>query len=134
MKKLIFVLFLFLSVNGYSQNAFSTSKYGSTLIECFYILKTSSSIPFSRDCQDNMKQKIFDLSTILKTQLDANKAAITKKIGAENVKEIETQINNYVQYSTTSEETITPEQRKSMLMWVTLSKSTVEGIFIKLKQ
>lgn len=80
-----------------------------------------------------MKQKLFDISTSMLTQFQDNKAVLTKKLGAADVKELETQLNNYSQYSVTSEATITAEQRKSMVLWITLSKSPVEQLYRKLK-
>lgn len=133
MKKLILFFALLVTANGYAQT-FNASKYGSNLMECYYILKTSATIPFSEICQDNMKQKLFDISTSMLKQLQDNKTLIANKLGKEDLEELEIQLNNYSQYSTTSEIEITAEQRKSMILWITLSKSPVEKLYMKLKK
>lgn len=133
-KSIILTTLVTFAVNAYSQTAFSSSKFGGTLMECFYMIKTSTMVSFPAECQESLKQKIFELDFTLQTQLKDNKAAILSKIGKDGLEELKVQLDNYQKFSTTNTAILSDDQIRSMVMWIALSKSTVENLFIKLQR
>lgn len=119
---------------GQTNNSVELKKIGSSLIECFYVVKTQSAIVLSGECTTVINQRISNLANALSTKINNNKAALTQKLGSENFQELENQVKNYLQFAEKMETAITKEERGSMMMWINLSKSKVEELFIKLNK
>lgn len=132
---LIIISFITLThAYGQTNNSSEFKKIGSSLIECFYVVKTQSAIVLSGDCTTVINKRISNLASALSTKIENNKAALIQKLGNENFKELENQTVNYLQFAEKMETELTKEERGSMMMWITLSKSKVEELFIKLNK
>ena len=119
---------------GQTNNSVEFKTIGASLIECFYVVKTQSAIVLSGECTTVINQRISNLAATLSTKISNNKTALTQKLGSENFKELENQVKNYLQFAEKMETAITKEERGSMMMWINLSKSKVEELFIKLNK
>ncbi|NCI48994.1 hypothetical protein GWC95_03615 [Sediminibacterium roseum] len=128
--KFILVCLVFISTASFAQTKVDLNKYGKTLLDCFYSVKTYMGVTFSEDCNNSIKQKVFDLSLILQKGLTDNKVLIIGKIGEEDSKELQ----NFITGCTKIASEITPsfEQRASSLVWIKLFETPITKIFVKL--
>ncbi len=133
----ILTLALFSIRFSYAQTKTSNEevkKLASYIMESYYTAKASSSLPFTEECSQTIKQQILNFSQILKTRLDDNKKLVTVKIVAANIKELENLFKGYDEYAETSESDMTTEKRGGFMVWLGFWKSKVEEIFIKLNR
>ena len=126
------ILISFTTLATFSQAKFTMSHYGSVLIECFYTVKISSSIPLGEQSKDMLKERISDMCTYMGTQLNSHRNVLINKLGETGIKDLEQQLKGYQQLAATLEDSETPEQKMSTSLWLSLSKSQVEKLFIKL--
>ena len=122
------------TVKGQTSSAIELKKIASQLIECFNTIKLQSSIVLIGECTTVINNRISDEATALQTKIDNNKTALTQKLGADNFSELQNQVKNYLVFADKMQTAITKEERASMTMWISLSKSKVEELFIKLNK
>jgi len=137
-KKSIIILFVsilsFTNISAQTNNSLELKEIGSALIECFYVVKTQSSIVLSGECTTIINQRISNLALALQTKIENNKASVIQKLGKANFGELENQANGYLQLSEKMQTQLTRDERASMAFWLSLSKSKVEELFIKLNK
>jgi hypothetical protein len=122
--------------NLYAQtnNSVELKKIASSLIECFYVVKTQCSIVLSGECATVINQRISNMALALQTKIDNNKAGLIQKLGKSNFEELENQANGYLELSQKMETELTRDDRAKMAIWLSFSKSKVEELFIKLNK
>jgi len=105
---------------------FDAAQYASLLMECFHIFKVSSSLRTEDESKQQMKSKIGSLSSVLHAQLQSNKPAMIRLIGAANLAKLEAQLICYTQYAS-GEFDMKESEASSM-------QADTEAIFMRLKQ
>jgi hypothetical protein len=132
---LLIILFLVTSCKVFSQHQqFDTKKFGSTLIECFYTMKTLCTVPLSASAQNQIGYKVTKLGNLLQQQFNSHKTELIQKLGSTDVKELENEVQSYSKPMAINPSTgLNRQQIASLQLWLELNQSIVEDIFIKLE-